>query len=349
MIRIAYIELDTHAEIAANFRELLTDQAELTVDFYFSEKILRILNLAPSETIFRSTAERLFAQLSAKAYDLIIIGTAHRNFNVFRKIVERFPTAVLVHNKNFSNLSIYQLVSRVFKDDQVYRAKLLLKEGLLSMPEVYRHAQRLLVLEPSMADDHHTYLPLLYSKYNEQPDGGTRLKIVVPGAVTQKRRDYRHILKTLQKINVPLELIFAGRAAGAELVWLETGIRPLKKDITVQFFSEKIPQREFEALMKSAHFLWCPVQRETDFFSTSEIYGETKMSGNVGDAIKFSKFALFPAHYPSFCPLVIHEQKDVERQFREILQMRSANSDVYSRANVQNELISLLKAIVAKT
>ena len=51
--------------------------------------------------------------------------------------------------------------------------------------------------------------------------------------------------------------------------------------------------------MMHADVLWCPIQRETEFFSNREIYGETKMSGNIGDAIKFGKVAFFPENFSS--------------------------------------------------
>ena len=43
MKRIAYIELDTHAELANNFYELTKDSDEISTDFYFSEKIFKII------------------------------------------------------------------------------------------------------------------------------------------------------------------------------------------------------------------------------------------------------------------------------------------------------------------
>jgi hypothetical protein len=48
--KIAYIELDTHAEIALNFMELMNDSKEFSVDYYFSEKILKTLGLKNLKT-----------------------------------------------------------------------------------------------------------------------------------------------------------------------------------------------------------------------------------------------------------------------------------------------------------
>lgn len=341
MKRIAYIELDTHAEIAANFQELMAGAPDFSVDYYFSEKILRLLGVAPSETVFRTSAGGLMPQLSAKDYDLVIIGTAHRYFNVFQRVTERFPTAVIVHNKNFSKLSKVQVLSKIFKENPVYRTKLLLKEGLISLPKVYQQAKKLLVLDPSMADERYVYFPLFYTKFSRQPNDSHTLKIAVPGAVSQKRRDYRHIFSTIQNFTLPTELTLAGRAGQPETTWLEALTPKIKETVSIQCFTEKIPQNEFEKVMQSAHVLWCPVRRETEFFSTKEIYGETKMSGNVGDAIKFSKLAVFPPHYRSALPFILNEEKSVEIQFREIIGYSAANFGAFSREKVQNKLLAI--------
>ena len=136
MKKIAYIELDTHAEIALNFMELMNDSKVFSVDYYFSEKILRFFGFAQTdklpENIFHAPPEHLIQQLSTNNYQLIIIGTIHRYFNVFEKIAEKFNTSIICHNLNFVKASNFDLLSSIFKEDFKYRLKLLLKEGLLN-------------------------------------------------------------------------------------------------------------------------------------------------------------------------------------------------------------------------
>ena len=69
MKRIAYIELDTHAEIAANFMELMDDSEEFVVDYYFSEKILKSIGKHQSN-IFLTESSEVLNQLKSKNYDL---------------------------------------------------------------------------------------------------------------------------------------------------------------------------------------------------------------------------------------------------------------------------------------
>ena len=86
------------------------------------------------------------------------------------------------------------------------------------------------------------------------------------------------------------------------------------QNISIKYFSEKIPQPIFDEWMQKADILWCPLQRETEFFSQKEFYGVTKMSGNVGDAIKYGKLAIFPENFPNSHPFIIRETATIEEQ-----------------------------------
>jgi len=99
--QIAYIEIDTHAEIAENFAELTKNSEKFSVDFYFSKKILGRLNSFEIENIIETEPENLLEKLKGKSYDLVIIGTAHRYFHIFKKITDKFPAAIICHNLNF--------------------------------------------------------------------------------------------------------------------------------------------------------------------------------------------------------------------------------------------------------
>ena len=343
MKKIAYIELDTHAEIALNFMELMNDSKELSVDYYFSEKILKTLGLQETENIKKATPENLIQQLSTDNYQLIIIGTVHRYFNVFEKVAEKFNTSIICHNLNFVKASNFDLLTSIFKEDYQYRLKLLLKEGLLRKSNVYKKAKNLLVLDENLTKEKYSNLPLFYTKFFEKPDNET-FTIVIPGAVSQKRRDYKSVIKKLKNLELNfeeselrrsetfventlsergssvgttqnLEIIFLGKASGKELEMLQdfdsSGSLRMP-NVSIKCFTEKVPQDVFDEYMQKANILWCPIQQETEFFSQKEIYGITKMSGNIGDAIKFGKLAIFPENYPSKYPFIIPEKVSLE-------------------------------------
>ena len=58
MKNIAYIELDTHAEIALNFMELMAGSSDFHLDFWFSEKIARQFQQNEESKVFCLTFEQ---------------------------------------------------------------------------------------------------------------------------------------------------------------------------------------------------------------------------------------------------------------------------------------------------
>ncbi|AZI66299.1 hypothetical protein EIB71_00780 [Kaistella daneshvariae] len=348
MKKIAYIELDTHAEIAANFLELMKNSPEFSVDFYFSEKIFNQLNKQKS-SIFLVRNEQLLKHLKAGNYDLVIIGTVHRYFNLFNEIAANFNTVIIVHNVNFTQISPFQLLKNIFKKDVKYRLKLALKEGLFSAPEVFTKAKKLLVLDQNLNPKNSVFLPVFFTEIYETQQSES-FTILVPGAVSQARRDYKKILSELTKFseNKPqrkLKIVLLGKAQNEELLWLHNFEKTLSKNISIQYFTEKVPQHIFDEWMQKADVLWCPIQRETEFFSNREIYGETKMSGNIGDAIKFGKVAFFPESFSSQYEFIKNEDS-----LEKILAFKTTNffnfQKEFNREKVAAELEKVLNSLL---
>ena len=345
MKKIAYIELDTHVEIALNFMELMNDSKAFSVDYYFSEKILKTLGLQETENKIKSNNQTIFKQLQTKNYDLIIIGTVHRYFNVFEKIVEKFNTSIICHNLNFVKASKLDLLSSVFKEDVQYRLKLLLKEGLLRKSNVYKKAKNLLVLDENLAKENYSNLPLFYTKFSSKSENEI-YTIVIPGAVSQKRRNYEHVFANLFYFRKEIKVNFLGKASGNELEMLQDFEKNKPKNISIKYFTEKVPQNVFDDYMLKADILWCPIQQETEFFSQKEIYGVTKMSGNIGDAIKYSKPSVFPHSYLSDYIFIIPKKKaEIEDLFYEIKNQVFDFSD-FSKEKVLKQLEKTIFALL---
>ena len=347
MKKIAYIELDTHAELAANFYELTKDSSEICVDFYFSEKIFKILDIH-TENIFLTDNSALFETLEQKKYDLIIIGTVHRHFNLYKTIVGKFKTAIIVHNLNFTKSSKWQLLKSIFKKDFKYRLKLLLKESLLDAPKVYQQSHYLLGIDKQMSKNNNLeFLPIYFNEFNSSESESDTVNVVIPGTVSQSRRDYDSFferLKQFRDIGVNYNIILLGKAAGKELKNIKLISAQLPQFITIQYFENKINQDIFDDWMMKADVLYCPIQKETEFFSIKEIYGKTKISGNIGDAIKYAKPAIFPESYASDLKFIIKEKRDLQTQFSEVSN-QAFDFNNYIKENISEELIQLLKAL----
>lgn len=347
MKKIAYIEIDTHAEIAQAFMDIMKDSSEFSVDYYFSKKI-KDLVIENGETVFLSDSSMIMEQLKLKKYDLIIIGTAHRYFNTFHALVQKYNVSVIVHNMNFSAASKGALMKSIFKGDIIYRLKLWWKEGLFYTSKAYRNAKNLLVLDEEFSSDIYKFLPLFYSENFEKQENRD-LTVVIPGGVSQKRRDYHHVFKTIQNLKTEekCKFIFLGKAKDKELKQLEELSQKLPENISIQYFSERVSHHDFESRMQSADVLWCPIQQETEFFSRKEIYGRTKMTGNLGDAVKYGKTAVFPKDYPSKLEFIVPEADNILEQFETLKNIRFDFQKNYSKKTVLNKLENVLSGLIS--
>lgn len=347
MKKIAYIELDTHAEIARNFLELMKDSKIFSVDYYFSEKISnQIYNKLSNVHVTESSA--ILNQLKDKNYDLVVIGTVHRYFHVYEAISREFNTAMIVHNLNFLRSSKSQLFLNIFKNDFAYRLKLLLKEGLLFAPNLFKNAKNLLVLDESLINENKNlklkFLPVFHHETQEKK-ASEILTLVIPGTVSQQRRDYLHVLKTLKtfKSSTKYQVVFLGKAAEKELSWLKEFDTIKPENISIRYFTEKVSSDIFNDWMQKADVLWCPIQNETNFFSLKEFYGKTKMSGNVGDAIRYGKPAVFPQTYPTSWSFIDAEESNVEEQIK---RMKSKSPNDFLEFKKEKVLEELEKSLL---
>ena len=159
---------------------------------------------------------------------------------------------------------------------------MILRYIFLKSKSIYQKTNNLLVLDQGFTSTDYQYLPLFYSKKVDFKDF-QELKVVIPGAVSQKRRDYQHILERIELFKSNIEFIFLGKASGEELSWLKASRKSLPQNVKIKFFTKKLSGADFEQEMLNASVLWCPVQTQTSFFSVPEFYGKTKMSGNIGN------------------------------------------------------------------
>lgn len=347
MKSIAYIEIDTHAEIAQAFMDIMKGSQDFAVDYYFSKKIKDQIR-EEDEVVFLSDSSMITDQLKTKKYDLIIIGTAHRYFNTFLTIVQKYNTAVITHNLNFPQSSKLSLIKSIFKEDLIYRLKLWWKEGLFYSSKIYRQAKNLLVLDNELSTESYQFLPLFYT-VNFQKTEKDEVVIVIPGGVSQKRRDYQYVFKTIQNLKKTSEkfsFIFLGKAQDKELKILDGLSDGLPENIFIQYFKERVSTDDYDQWMQKADVLWCPIQQETTFFSQKETYGKTKMTGNVGDAIKYGKLAVFPKDYPSKLDFVIPENEEIIEQFQQLKTQSFDFQKNYSKKRIQEKLAEVLSRLI---
>jgi len=344
--KIAYIEIDTHAEIAQAFIDVMEGSQDFTVDYYFSKRIKDHINHR-NETVFLSDSSMILDQLKGKGYDLVVIGTVHRYFNTFLAITKKYNTAIITHNLNFAKASKLNLMKSIFKGDIIFRVKLWLKEGLFYNTKVYKTSRSLLVLDEALVSGRHQFLPLFYTR-DFDTIKNDNLIVVIPGGVSQKRRDYAYIFKTIQNVKTDkhCEFVFLGKAKDHELKEVEQLSQRLPENISITYFSERVSSENFEKWMQKADVLWCPIQQETEFFSMKETYGVTKMTGNLGDAVAYGKLAVFPEDYPSKLEFIIPEKENILDQLKTLSETPFDFFNTYSKEVVQKKLFQFLHSLM---
>ncbi|WP_419868450.1 hypothetical protein [Chryseobacterium sp. CT-SW4] len=345
MKKIAYIELDTHAEIAQNFIEVMKGSEVFSVDCYFSKKIKD--QVKEEENVRLSDSSMILDQLKNQQYDLIIIGTVHRYFNTFSAIASKYNTAVIVHNLNFMGTSGLSLMKNIFKEDVVYRLKLWWKEGLYYASSIYKKTKSRLVLDQELSSPELIHLPLFYTKPSEK-EINSHLVVGIPGGVSQKRRDYHHVFNTIKKLapSQTIEFILLGKAKGEELEEISNLCEELPPPVKIQYFTERVSPEDFDQLMSKTDVLWCPIQQQTEFFSQKELYGKTKMTGNIGDAIKYGKPAVFPSGYSSNLGFIFPEQPDILKQFQELKENNFDFHADYAKEKVREQAEKVLLKLI---
>lgn len=347
MKKIAYIEIDTHAEIAQAFMEIIRGSKEFEVDYYFSKKIKNQIKES-GETVFLSDSSMIIDQLKLEKYDLIMIGTVHRYFNTFMTVANKYNTAVIVHNINFTKASKLDLMRSIFKEDIIFRLKLWWKEGLFYSSKTYRKIKNLLVLDHEMALGTYTFLPLFYTNAVEKTKNENPI-IVIPGSISQKRRDYKRVFEVIQNIesSEKYSFVFLGKAKDNELHQLKKLSEKTPGNINITYFTDRVSLNDFEHWMHKADVLWCPIQTDTEFFSQKEQYGITKMTGNMGDAIKYGKLAVFPKDYHSSLDFIIPEKENVIEQLKELKYSSFDFQKNYNKKSVQEKLEKLVKSLIS--
>ncbi len=130
-----------------------------------------------------------------------------------------------------------------------------------------------------------------------------RIRLVVPGTIDKRRRNYDEVFllcELLEEAALPVDIILLGgyngnygKAVIAKARHWESKFICLKS-----YDTSLIPQPEFDRVMQEAHFLFCPVQVHTKICGdVDEVYGISKSSGALSDAVRHAKPLILPESY----------------------------------------------------
>lgn len=126
------------------------------------------------------------------------------------------------------------------------------------------------------------------------------IRIVVPGTIDKKRRDYTQVLDLLhisENLSLPLEIVLLGAPYlqyGKDILKQARDFKSVKSRV-VFYETPHVDQIEFSRQMDLAHFVFIPQVIQTAICGNiPETYGITKSSGNIFDVIKHARPFIIP-------------------------------------------------------
>ena len=130
-----------------------------------------------------------------------------------------------------------------------------------------------------------------------------RISLVVPGTIDKKRRNYDDVFllcELLEEAALPVDIILLGGYRGnyGKAVIGKAKQWESKFTCLKTYDTSLIPQPEYDRVMQEAHFLFSPVQVHTKICGdVEEIYGISKSSGALSDAVRHAKPLILPESY----------------------------------------------------
>ncbi|HEX2935862.1 MAG TPA: hypothetical protein VHO72_10955 [Bacteroidales bacterium] len=120
-------------------------------------------------------------------------------------------------------------------------------------------------------------------------------RIVIPGSVDIKRRDYFFVREIAERLKdlTHIRFVLLGKPYGDEAAALVSKLEQLKD--TVLCYREFIDESEFERQMQQADIVWGPLTRYYAAHDAVEEYGVSKETGVSFAMIRYALPGLFPS------------------------------------------------------
>ena len=330
--KIGIVELFFHQEVVLNLYKVLCVNFELSI--FISDDIFKAIqeNIEENEMVDfivkrKNQSHEEFLQLRRQEMnkcDLIIFTTVSSSFEAFSKLNLTTKTVLIIHNTNaffypFQQISLinkyegYLLnLSRIIRNvllrqEIFFKKRFLDNVDFISFPTI--HLQEKITKENVFTHDK-ICPPILFGIHQMRLVREKKhlnhdiVKIVIPGTVHPKNKDYNLVLDALKtalpQLKFKIELILLGKINEKWGIEIISQFQKLdQKKIKLLSFKETIPQDIFEGHLKEADFMILPFPKHTQTSIYYEEYGKTKASGAMlYDVVAYAKPTLVSNHYP---------------------------------------------------
>ena len=311
-MKVAVLEFEMHSHLLLFWDELLSEMPDVQYDFFVSKKISeqtpQISETKKHLTCLPQQIDALNNEL--KNYDLLIFNTLHRHFEWFNRLISENKTLILVHNANFyfrSSRPDWRLVWNV-KDKNLlyYYLKLIFKEKIYRTKNIIYQSAGFGFLNENILQGNQIngkpefLFPLTFNREMRLLENSGRLKIVVPGAISQQKKDYLFLFEVIKNLHPKekMEFIFLGKTENQSMgKKLESLKNHLSDSVQIKYYNKWISNELYREELRKAHFVLCPILEKTQFYLQEEWYGKTKASGSESDCIYYGKVGIFPKYY----------------------------------------------------
>ncbi len=280
-------------EIILVATENILREAKTTLcDQYPILKLQRLNNANDSEVLL------LAKILEENEVDVCILSTIDRHFGAWKVFIESFKgkKALVVHNANFwfqkrRHLKVFRVPRG--EHHKVMLAMLQAVDGLIVLSSEikdYIHKQY------GMGRKLVVFVPCVAQAFPEPFPRDVSLRLVVPGLIEAKRKDFHLILRCVQRMKVDeiaLDLVGSPVGEYGRLI-VEECAKLKRAGYQVTWYENYVPESEFDQKMLSASALLAPITVDTSFGGISETYGLSKATGVVTDLIRYGLPGIVP-------------------------------------------------------
>lgn len=357
-MKIAIYET-VHLDWVIPYAELMA-QEDVTVSFITSlmfkddlENILAEKNprftwhfLDPASG-FIAFSKKLHSIFKSNDFDLLVLNSADSRLLILFMVLRlNKPKKILINLHDINNFFKIKLSLSFKKNIRSMGKKslMLLTDGYIVNAETMKRY----ILKNKLTPKPVYWLqPVYYNGSFSNKKAISDKKIVVPGSIDPRRRDYYLVLDMIHEMlrnHVQVSWVLAGRPVydyGFKIINKAKELNTKGADIT--FFTEDVPENQFQQIIAASTLILSPLVSSSAIHDNiAEIYGESKGSGNIYDAIRHAKPLIVPAavkvpeQITSSC-ITYQSKDDLAKQLFTVLTDDSILKDYQQKAekNVQ--------------
>jgi len=256
----------------------------------------------------RGFIRRVFHYTESHSFDLLYFNTIADNFIIYAFHLRKFsniPSVLTLHDINghfqyklsFSLARIVRYIGKRLLIKRFQSFNVLADSMVSYLREKLPSGKKIYSIPGNYFD------PAKITPVKLEPDNP--IKIVIPGSVDERRRNYsivKELLEATSLQNIAIEIcLLGGFRTGYSESTRQFCNNYLRYKTNLKIFEvEIVDQPAFDKHIQESHFIWLPVQPMLSVADgIIEEYGKSICSGNIGDVIKYAR----PFFVPRLMPL----------------------------------------------